>query len=630
MSNGNGELQEELIRHSVTREELAAQKPDNGIVRVMIGAWSGGTSTVMQSLPDLPPFWTFMRDRILVSTVTVESRWAQAVGIAVMKTVTRDWDVAGEVPLTRLQKARSRIKTLLSPRQRSALVTDYLLRDNGAWAEIVRPTSQPTGVIGLNFLTSSRCMPTGDPDIPCVYWDRLGKPHEMRDYQIMRFVDMPDGANPFGIGFCAARRAYNDIRQTAAVQRFRLEKITGNTPQSIYFITGVTDKHLKGVLLDHRQKQEAENIVAYGGVIIAPLIQREGITSVEIPIASLPDGFDLKTEIQMMSTAYANALPGVTYLDLMPMTGQRAGSSAQSQVVDDQSAQKQTHITAFEESFNEDDLYKIMPEGVTFYFKGNDLVDKERMAKVTLVFSQAAALLVEKCQISPQVVAAWLIQNEVFPPNKNPSEYNVLEAGENIGSERNDPEGMIAKTPPTPKAIASPNAPAATKTKELDNQLDLLAVKLKEYIPHDEEDEVKTEDVVRLMVESFFAGTKQVQAQTQLPAVSSGPNFHLDNVRMEMPEEMLTAIKQMREPQISVNVPAPVVNIPPAQITVNVPKQMPPNITVNSPAQPAPVVNVSVPQVTDEEKTIEVASRDANGLLERIVQRTKRTFQKNP
>src|SRR5512143_125795 len=89
-NNGNGDLQAELIRHSVTRDEIAVQKPEGGIVRVMIGAWNAGTSTIMQSLPDLPPFWTFLRDRILVSTVTVESRWAQAVGIAVMKTVTRE------------------------------------------------------------------------------------------------------------------------------------------------------------------------------------------------------------------------------------------------------------------------------------------------------------------------------------------------------------------------------------------------------------------------------------------------------------------------------------------------------------------------------------------------------------
>lgn len=610
MSNGN--LQEELIAHSVTRDELAMQRPHDGIVRMLIGAYSGGTSTVMQQLPDLPAYWTHMRDRILVSTVTVESRWAQAVGIACMKTVTRDWDVSGEVPSTRLQKARSRIQSLLSPAQRSALVTDYFLRDNGAWAEIVRPTSQPTGVIGLNYLNSSRCMPTGDPNIPCIYWDRLGKPHEMKDYQVMRFVDMPDGANPFGTGLCAARRAYNDIRQTAAVQRFRLEKITGNNPQSIYFLTGVTDKQLKGVLLDHRQKQEAENIIAYGGVIIAPLIQREGITMVEIPIASLPDGFDLKTEIQMMSTAYANALPGITYLDLMPMTGQRAGSSAQSQVVDDQSAGKNTHITAFDEAFNENDLYKIMPEGVTFFFKGNDMADKERMAKIVLAFSQAAALLVSQCQIAPQIVAQWLIQNEVFPPNKNAEDYNTLESGES-SSDAGNVQGMIVKPPVQPVASAQPT-PTAVKTKEVDPSIDFALQTLA--------------DTLKLMVaNNNRIGEKQI-AQSVEDAV---PHFH-----MHLPETMTQKIEMMNQPVPIVNVTNQV-QASEVPVTVNVPMQPTPIVqnTVNLPetqvtVQPStPTIHVHVPEVAEEVKTIEVASRDANGLLERIVQRTKRTFQKN-
>lgn len=617
-NNGNGDLQAELIRHSVTRDEIAVQKPEGGIVRVMIGAWNAGTSTIMQSLPDLPPFWTFLRDRILVSTVTVESRWAQAVGIAVMKTVTRDWDVSGEVPSTRLQKARSRVKTLLSPRHRSALVTDYLLRDNGAWAEIVRPTSQPTGVIGLNYLTSSRCMPTGDPEIPCVYWDRLGKPHEMKDYQIMRFVDMPDGANPFGVGLCAARRAYNDIRQTAAVQRFRLEKITGNNPKSVYFLTGVTDKQLKGILLDHKEKQEAENIIAYGGVIIAPLIQREGITSVEIPIASLPDGFDLKTEIQMMSTAYANALPGVTYLDLMPMTGQRAGSSAQSQVVDDQSAQKQTHITAFEESFNDDDLYKVMPEGVTFYFKGNDLADKERMAKVTLAYSQAAGILVSQCQIAPQVVAQWLIQNEIFPPDKNPNEYNVLESSESAGDGSNSTQGMIAKTPPTPKpAFGSPSTPSqptgeSTATKSL------------------------SEDTLNRLAESLrlFAQSNQIGMKQLAPVfnVMMPSRLQLDGIPTQEPP-VINITNQVPVPSVAItnenNMPAmeatPVAvynTLPELAPVINLPET---RVNVTNEVSPAPVNNVITPAPVGETiETIDVQKRDKDGLLERLVKRTVR------
>lgn len=74
MSNGHN-LSDELVRNSVTYEEEQLRKPQDGMVRVMIGAWGGaGTSTIMQLLPDLPPFWSHSRDNILMSTVRNESR----------------------------------------------------------------------------------------------------------------------------------------------------------------------------------------------------------------------------------------------------------------------------------------------------------------------------------------------------------------------------------------------------------------------------------------------------------------------------------------------------------------------------------------------------------------------------
>lgn len=605
--NGNGVLEHELLQHSVTRAEKEAQHPEGGVVKFYIGAYSGGMSTQITTLPELPPFWSFVRDRILVSTVTAESRWAQAIGIAVMKTVTREWDVSGEVPATRLDKARRRVKSLLAPSQRSPLVTDYLLRDNGAWAEIIRPTSQPTGVLGLGYLDSGRCMPTGDPNIPVVYWDRLGHPHEMRDYQVMRFVDMPDGSNPFRTGMCAARRAYNDIRQTAATQRFRLEKIQGNNPKSIYFVSGVSPKQVKDLKLDHQQNQEANNIVAFGGVLISAFIQREGIEVKEIPIAALPDGFDYKTEMQGTALAYANAIPGITYLDLMPMTGQRAGSSAQSQVVDDQSIMKDTFAANLTDALNEDDLWKIMPEQVRWYMKGNDLADRKRMADITVAFANAAGVLVSKCGFEPQVIQDWLIDNEILNPDNSSEQFSVLSANEPVGQVQSKPLKKLS--PPAPAGAAP--TPATTGTKEAqDAVLQTLA------------------DTLKALATRESIGAKQVAQIVE----DTMPQFH-----MHLPETLTHRLEMQ-------NVPAPNV-----YVTNDVrPSEVPVNVVNNVPQQPAPIVTptinlpetrisvqsatpeirVIVPQVEEETKTIEVAQRDSNGFLEKLVQRTKRTFRK--
>lgn len=429
-------LSDQLIANSVTKDELSLLKPQDGMVRVMIGAWSGmGTSTIMQLLPDLPQFWSQQRDNILVSTVRVESHWAQAVGLAVSTFLTRSWDVDGEKPLLQLERARKRIRGIDYIGSFSQMITDFILRDAGAFIEVIRPTSSPTGVIGLNYLNAARCMPTGYPPIPVVYWDRLGHPHELRDYQVMRFTDMIDGQSPLGIGMCAASRAYNDIRLYAAEARYRLEKVTGNRPLAVHFLTGLSPQQVKGPLQDSAQQKEADNIIAFGGVVLVPFIQRGDISHVEIPISALPDNFSNKEEVQMTSVSYGNALPLITYLDVMPMTGQRAGSGAQSQVIDDSKSNKEAILRDITLKINDQELWKIMPEGVTFSFVKNDLADKKREADIINIFATAAAHLIKDCGLDQGLILKWLVDNDVLPPDDNPAEaFGQLDSSSNAST----------------------------------------------------------------------------------------------------------------------------------------------------------------------------------------------------
>ena len=99
---------------------------------------------------------------------------------------------------------------------------------------------------------------------------------------------------------------------------------------------------------------------------------------------------------------------------------------------------------------------------------------------------------------------------------------------------------------------------------------------------------------------------------------SRGPDTHIhlpDSLQVEMRQEPIV-------------IPAPIVNMPPAQVTVNVEPtpvtvNVPPaEVTVNVPAQPAPVVNVAPAQVTVAESGTESITfkRDQMG---RIIGATK-------
>jgi hypothetical protein len=457
----NNAFIQDLFTNSVTADEHRYSKPVNGNVRMLVGYSQGGTSLVLKNLPDLPAYWSQERDSILASTVQ-ESHWAQAVGIALFKLGSRSFDIDGDVPFLRKERARSIVRGYDYIGQVSRGFADYILRDNGWFIEVVRQSNAAgSRVLGLNYLSSSRCYPTGNPEIPVVYWDLLGRWHELRAHQVIRFVDAPDGSSPLGTGMCAARRAYNDIRNFAAIQQYRLEKVTGARPQSLYFVTGVTNTQIEQAILDAKSKKQAEGVVAYGGAVISAFIQRDGINLVEIPLAALPDGFNHKEEWQITSFSYANALPLVTSLDLMPMTGQRAGTGAQSQVIDDASVSKEMVLRDITLALNNEDIWHALPSGCTFYFIRNDLADRQREGAIVQTYVHAAAEAVEKISLDPQKAVDWLSDKDIFPDSWGNPDTGNLNGAENRNDDGEPSESVIKAPPVAVKADAPANAPAS-------------------------------------------------------------------------------------------------------------------------------------------------------------------------
>lgn len=609
MTNGDTTFVHDLYASSITRDELSYSRPVNGNVRMMFGYSQGGTSIVLKSLPDLQAYWSQERDNLLASTV-MESHWAQAVGIAIMKLASRSWDIDGSVPFLRKERARTIIRGYDYVGQVQRGFADYVLRDNGWWIEVVRQsTAAGSRVIGLNYLSSARCWPTGNPEIPCVYWDMLGRWHELKAHQVIRLVDAPDGNNPLGTGMCAARRAYNDIRNFAAVQQFRLEKVTGMRPQSLYFVTGVTQSQIEQAVLDAKNKKQAEGVIAYGGAVISAFIQRDGINLVEIPLSALPDGFNIKEEWQITSFSYANALPLVTSLDLMPMTGQRAGTAGQSQVIDDASVGKEMVMKEITLNFNNEDVWHVLPSGTTFYFIRNDLADRMREAEIVKTYVDAAAVAVEKIGLDNAKAVDWLSDKDVFPNAWGARDTGNLEASENRSDDGEPSESVVRAMPEETAVVAKPVASVQKEATE-------------------SEDDVKASDAIAMSMNAFYKGMELAQnmmpaqstSKELVPSVSPISNHvHLDKVQMEMPPAWENMLKSMPVPQV--HVAAPIINVPPAQVTVNVPKQEPAHITVSVPKQEPANITVNMPEPAVETMTVE---RNSEGLIERIIKKVKR------
>src|SRR3990167_3810397 len=209
----------DVRRKSVTAGDYNTS-PEQGVWTIMLEGAPGSGDV------DLPAFCSHSRDWILYSTLYRESMWAAALSIAVTKLVSQEYDVTGAVPDFRIREAKRLFTGLDGGRGwiggLSRHLYSYALTGNGGPVEIVHATSgYGSKILGLVPLDPFRCTRTGDPQYPAVYRDKRGRQHVMRAHQLFWLSDSPDIMDTwYGVGHCAAERAYKAILKLEAIDRY--------------------------------------------------------------------------------------------------------------------------------------------------------------------------------------------------------------------------------------------------------------------------------------------------------------------------------------------------------------------------------------------------------------------------
>jgi hypothetical protein len=367
----------ELLRKSVTADEVTAAK------RTYM--WFGSfllPAPLITLPPDPPPYYTRAGDEVLISTIAAEDKWSNAVAIAATKCASLEYDVEGDVPLrrNRSHEILGAVDGMQGWGQFIAKqMQDFLCTNNGEFVEIVR-ASKAVGsrVVGLLHLDSTRCYRTGDPQIPVIYMDRLGRLHELRAHQVIAIADLPTSRLTFnGVGFCAAQRVYRTIYRMAAIEQYIAEKVTGRRPLKVTLINGLTQKQLEAIFQSADQDANAKGLTSYMGAAVSAVPTDEDISTVEIELSGLPDNFDLEKERLNANLTYANTI-GLDIQDLQPgAIGGSLGSSTQSQVLNDKAKGK--GLSYWRKAFTEQVNLKVLPDATVFMFIEKDYRDE--MAK---------------------------------------------------------------------------------------------------------------------------------------------------------------------------------------------------------------------------------------------------------
>ena len=444
----------EMRRKSVTANEYEVATK-NGTTNWFMQAID--TRTTFQLPPDLPPFWSQRRDDYLAATVFHEDMWQGAVGVATTKMAALGWEVKSEIGL----RARKGHDLLMASEGGSGWVNfiskhiqAFLLTGNGAFVEIVRASrSNGSRVLGLMHLDPHRCVRTGDPHIPVLYRDRKGSIHELREHQVFMISDMPDHRElHFGVGHCAAERAYSTIYKLSAIEQFIREKVAGRKPLAIHFLSGVLKSHVEDILQSAQGEAARRGVQSYMGAAIATIAGDQPPTLVTVPLAEIPIGFVPQEERQNGYLIYARAL-GLDVQDLQPLSSGAMGTATQSRVLDEK-AKGLGATVAWRQAFTHMLNEFVFGEYVNFYFIEKDYRDQRAAQEVTSARANYIASIIQAGIITPQQGLQLLVDAKDLPRDFMPKDMTITEVyGDN---ERADVPYPYEEIKPEIGAAAAP------------------------------------------------------------------------------------------------------------------------------------------------------------------------------
>lgn len=266
------------------------------------------------------------------------------------------------------------------------IATDLFSQDNGAFMEVIRQAdSEGSPVLGLAHLDAGKCRRTGDPEFPVNYWDRNGVIHKMAWYQIILLAEFPSPIETMnGMQLCAVSRILRAAQYLRDISVYQNEKVSGNNPNAIYLVSGVTSAAITDAMNAHKLQQAQKGMTRWiVPAVIASLDPTATVTVASIDLKSLGDGFDIEIAMKW----YINQLAlgfGADYQDFAPLPGGNLGTSAQSQTLHQKSRGRGPafFMNMIQYAFN---FQGIMPANVVFNYDEQDIqgeVDEAELAAI--------------------------------------------------------------------------------------------------------------------------------------------------------------------------------------------------------------------------------------------------------
>lgn len=430
------------------------------------------------SYTDLAPYWSPRRDWMLAGTVERESMWGAAVARTATKFAAHGYLIKDRQNSTRRIAASQELLKRANGGEgwvpfALKLVQDLLTTDNGVFIRIRRSGEETrriqvkarmvaggeagsfdeasvtlsapgAKITGLYHLDSLRCTRTGNLAYPVRYMAVDGRWQILRWDQVLMYADQPSPrAELFGVGRCAADRAYKTIVKLAAMEQLVYENLTGGGANKLAFIQGITDQTLRDIIVSGQNEQRAKGLLYYLGTILGAIPGDTPISTVEIRLKELLTSFVPKEERDNGYLIYANSI-GVPVQDIQPLSGQGLGTGTQTVVLQEQA--QGIGIAAFLKWWEQTVSDRVLPATTELEFTDdNDVRDQKQRAEVQKLRAETRATQIQSGEISTAMARQLAVDSEDLPPELVPADAT---GGAQISDDEKPVE--VAQPAPTP------------------------------------------------------------------------------------------------------------------------------------------------------------------------------------
>lgn len=278
------------------------------------------------------------------------------------------------------------------------VLKDFFRQDAGGYIEVIAPGNPlraPTGqVTGLAPLDSLRCLPTGDPEYPVVYYARKGKLHLMHHTRVIQLVDDADSdeTQP-GYGLCAMSRAISIVMQQIYMGRYITAQLDDKPPPGFMIASNITKAQVQQSFDQFRAEQLRDQPPPWGKTIwFNSLDPSSPVSLQQVTFSQPPAGWSYKEYNDLHVNAWALAL-GVDVQELWQLAGGNIGSGQQSQILHAKSQGKTFGdiLTSIERKLND-----ILPDTLEFTFKRHDPYEAQERATTAQLWAGFTAQVKEE------------------------------------------------------------------------------------------------------------------------------------------------------------------------------------------------------------------------------------------